>query len=161
MKKLRTYLLPFIAIFAIGSLMEWYDTRPGPGEPTTATLVGDFGSIPIPATHVALDDPSVFNRGSAIRVVRHFRAAQKASAVLSYYEGELPGLGWQLVDTKLRDSAEPTIRFCRAGKSLVIDAVTGSDAVTYYVGLAWAKRRDSDVYCPGSSADMRVKKESH
>lgn len=157
MNKFLSYLLPVMAIFAVGSLMEWYDARPVLGEPATVTLVGEFGSIPIPATHVPIDNPTVLNRGGAIRVVRHFRTLQTASSVLSYYKGELPSLGWQLVDATQRSSAEPTIRFCRAGRSLVVDAVPGGDAATYYIGLAWAKRRDSDVYCPSSGADMRAK----
>lgn len=157
MKKLLTYLLPFVAIFAIGSLMEWHDSRPMPGEPAPARLESEFGAIPIPAAHQPVDNRTVFNRGSAIRVVRHFRAPQTASSVLSFYESELPGFGWQLVDTTRRSGAEPTIRFCKAGRSLVIDAVPGGEATTYYVGLAWAKRRDSDVYCPGSGTDERAK----
>ncbi|GLQ51612.1 hypothetical protein ACFFJT_15325 [Dyella flava] len=154
MNKFLSYLLPFIAIFAFASLMEWYDARPVPGEPATVALVREFGSIPIPTAHVPVDNLTVLNRGSAIRVVRYFRAYQTANSILSYYEGALPGLGWQLADTTQRNSAEPTVRFCRAGRSLVIDAVPGENATTYYVGLAWAKRRDSDVYCPGSGAGI-------
>jgi hypothetical protein len=155
MNKLLYWALLLIAILAIGSLMEWYDARPVPGQPAVATLVSEFGSLPIPAENVPIDKLTVLNRGSAVRVIRHFQTTQTASSVLSYYERVLPGLGWRLADAARHTSEEPTIRFCRAGRSLLIDAVPGSNATTYYVGIAWAKRRDSDAYCPDSDAGTR------
>lgn len=156
MKKLLSYLLPFVAIFVIGALMQWYDARSVPGQPTTSALMEEFNSLPVPTTNMPVDKLTVLNRGSAVRVVRHFQTAETPTSVLSYYERVLPGFGWQLVDTTQRSSAEPAIRFCRAGISLLIDAVPGSDATTYYVGISWAKRKNSNEYCPSLGADMKA-----
>lgn len=151
-KRLLTYLLPLAAIFAVGSLMEWYDAKPISGEPAIASLASELRAVPHPVSSDAIDEPAVTSRGSAVRAFRHFQTPESAEAVIAYYARELPSLGWQPIRAATRGGVEPSMRFCRGDRSLVIDTVPGMNGTTYYLGLAWAKRKDSDQSCSASNA---------
>jgi hypothetical protein len=136
-------------IFLGGKVLDRNDARPSPGQPPMSVLRDDFSTIPVPPGDAAVDQLTTFDRGGAVGVVRHFRAASPVSAVLAYYENELPHHGWTLENSSKANRTEPTIKFCKADRSLTVDAARGSDSTMYYLGVVWTRSPNDNAYCAG------------
>ncbi|WP_158752692.1 hypothetical protein [Dyella sp. S184] len=136
-------------IFLGGKVLERNDARPLPGQPSMSILRDDFSAIPVPSGDVPIDQLTTFNRGGAVGVARHFRATSPVSALLTYYENELPHHGWTLKGSSEAHGAESTIRFCKADRSLTIDAARGGESTMYYLGVVWTRSPNDNAYCAG------------
>ena len=112
-----------------------------------AVIKNEFERIKIHDDDRWIESPSAFDKNSIDGVSGNLRSNAAPAEIISYYRSVARGLGWIEVDSRKGGDGQ-SVKFCKNGVSLFVDASNNGSTTSYYLGAVWTEYSALESYCP-------------
>lgn len=137
-----------IAIFLIGreDVVRFFAGVPAHKVGLTE-IRGEFEKIKIHDGDRWVESPTAFDKNSIDGISGNLRSRSMPKEIVDYYRKSGRDLGWVEVNSKKGKNGQ-SIKFCKNGVSLFVDASRDGAATSYYIGAVWTEYSALESYCP-------------
>ena len=136
------------AIFLIGRENVVRFSAGSPAHKVGLTEIRDeFAKIRIHDEDRWIESPVAFDKNSIDGISGNLRSSSTPGEIVAYYRKSVRDLGWVEVGSKKGENGQ-SIKFCKNGVSLFVDASTDGASTNYYIGAVWTEYSALESYCP-------------